>query len=133
MGVAEQASDLIELDANFLIDLVQRRAPQDREVQQWITAGSLLQVSSIAWSEFLCGPIDESDVQDAKLLLRSVEPFTERDAALAAELFNNTGRRPRSHADCMIAAHAIIRSARLATVNLRDFKRFEKFGLKIAT
>jgi predicted nucleic acid-binding protein len=32
----------------------------------------------------------------------------------------------------MIAAHAIRRSAVLATLNKRDFQRFEKFNLTLA-
>jgi predicted nucleic acid-binding protein len=133
MAVGDAPHHLVAFDANFLVDLVRGVPGQNRQVQGWLREGSLLQVSAVAWSEFLCGPVDESDVLDAKLVLRQVEPFTEPDAALAAELFNNTGRRSRSHVDCMIAAHAILRGARLATSNLRDFKRFQRFGLELAT
>ena len=48
------------------------------------------------------------------------EPFLAADAGLAARLFNQTGRRLRSLADCMIAAVAIRCGARLATNNVAD-------------
>ena len=62
----------------------------------------------------------------------SPEPFLSADAALAANLFNHTGRRSRSLADCMIAAVAIRCGAKLATVNLNDFRPLVTHGLILA-
>ncbi len=89
-------------------------------------------MSAVAWSEYLCGPLDESEVQTARKALSGIDAFTEEDAELASDLFNRTGRRSRSHVDCMIAAHAIRREALLATLNLRDFGRFEKHQMRLA-
>jgi len=50
---------------------------------------------------------------------------------LNAKLFNDTGRRSRSRADCMIAAHAIRRDAVLVTADASDFRVFRKFSLRL--
>jgi predicted nucleic acid-binding protein len=60
------------------------------------------------------------------------EPFLPVDAALAASLFNHTGRRSRSLADCMIAAVAIRCGAKLATLNTGDFQPLTGHGLILA-
>ncbi|MGI8482518.1 MAG: type II toxin-antitoxin system VapC family toxin [Chthoniobacterales bacterium] len=124
--------ELVALDSNFLIDVLVAGSPHSRNLDAWLRAGSLIQISAIAWSEYLCGPLDAERIPTARKLVRSVEPFIEEDAELASELFNRTGRRSRSHVDCMIAAHAIRRRAILATLNVQDFRRFEKFQLRLA-
>jgi len=88
-------------------------------------------MSSVAWAEFLSGPVTEAETIEVRSLIDDIEHFGERDARVAADLFNQTGRRSRSLPDCMIAALAIRCGATLATVNLRDFRRFEPFGLKL--
>ena len=89
-------------------------------------------MSTIAWGEFLCGPIDEAALSLASLVVTTRPPFTEDMAAIAAELFNGSGRRRGTMIDCMIAATAITEKAALATGNSSDFGRFEAFGLALA-
>ena len=62
-----------------------------------------------------------------------VLPFGVEDAAMAAELFNRTGRRRGSLADCMVAATALIRGAPPATANPADFRRPKERGLELCT
>ena len=57
--------------------------------------------------------------------------LTPRHAEVAAGLFNETGRRRGSLNDCMIAAAALADDAPIATMNVVDFRRFEKSGLKL--
>jgi predicted nucleic acid-binding protein len=54
------------------------------------------------------------------------------DTNLAAQLFNHTGRRSRTLADCMIAAVAIRCGVQLATANTADFQPFVTHGLVLA-
>jgi predicted nucleic acid-binding protein len=126
------ATDVIELDSNFLVAVLHAGGIQSDLLHAWTRAGVRIQISAIAWSEYLCGPLDGAMVALARKLVGSVEAFTEEDAEFASTLFNGTGRRSRSHVDCMIAAHAIRRDAALATLNVRDFRRFEKFDLRLA-
>jgi predicted nucleic acid-binding protein len=129
---AVNVNEVIELDSNFLVAVLDVRESQSEMLHSWMRTEVTIQISAIAWSEYLCGPLDPAVVPLARKLVQSVEAFTEGDAELASKLFNGTGRRPRSHVDCMIAAHAIRRDAVLATLNVRDFRRFEKFELRLA-
>ena len=80
----------------------------------------------------LCGPLDASAEAIAQQIIPHPEPFLPADAVLAARLFNQTGRRSRSLADCMIAAVAIRCGAKLATSNTADFQPFLPHGLILA-
>ena len=122
----------VALDANFLVAARQAGSDEDRRLERWLRGGALIQISAIAWSEYLCGPLQPDELGITRKFVRKIDAFTEQDAELAGHLFNETGRRSRSHADCMIAAHAIRRGALLATLNRQDFRAFEKFQLRLA-
>jgi predicted nucleic acid-binding protein len=123
---------MIHLDTSFLIQaLVPGSAPETR-LRTWLTSGEDLSISSIAWSEFLCGPLTADDAALVEILFTAPEPFLGSDAPKAAELFNATGRRSRSLADCQIAAVALRCSARIATSNVPDFALFQSHGLILA-
>ena len=64
-------------------------------------------------------------------LITERPPFGEREAVRAAELFNASGRRRGSFADCMIATTALVNQATIATANPADFRHFEQFGLTV--
>lgn len=122
---------MIDLDANFLIDAAAATAAA-RRVEHWAAAGTAVSISSVAWAEFLCGPLLAEHESWARSAIERIEPFTEADASIAARLFNDTGRRSRTLPDCMIAAVAIRRRAALATPNVSDFRPFVSFGLRLA-
>ena len=82
--------------------------------------------------EFLCGPLTPQDEALAQLLLAAPEPFIAADARSAATLFNATGRRSRTLADCQIAAVALRCGVRVATGNVADFTPFQTHGLTLA-
>jgi predicted nucleic acid-binding protein len=123
---------MIHLDTNLLIQALVPNSPAEAKLQRWLEDGEDLGISTIAWSEFLCGPLTQYDATLAEMLVPAPEPFLSPDARVAAELFNTTGRRSRSLADCQIAAVALRCNARVATMNTSDFSIFQNHGLTLA-
>jgi predicted nucleic acid-binding protein len=123
---------MIHFDTNFLIQTVVPSSPAHEKFRAWTHAREDCNASSIAWAEFLCGPLDATAEVLARQIFPTPEPFLPADAVLAARLFNQTGRRSRSLADCMIAAVAIRCGAKLATSNTADFQSFLPHGLILA-
>lgn len=120
---------MIHLDSSFLIRSL---IPQTREavqLEQWLNNNVPLGASAICWAEFLCGPFDVAQIPTLTQILGVPVPFTDRDSARAAELFNVSGRRRGTFVDCMIAATAIGENAALAAANVADFSRFRSSGL----
>ncbi len=101
-------------------------------LRAWLNQGDPLAMSTIAWAQFLCGPVEATHIDLAATLIPERIAFEDRDASLAATLFNDTGRRRGSLADCMIAATALRGEAQLATLNRSDFNVFETAGLLLA-
>lgn len=123
---------MIHLDTNYLIGLLVRGSREASEVDQWLAAGESLASSAIAWSEFLNGPVIALEVNQVETVLQSqIVSFGRSEAALAADLFNKTGRRRGSRFDCLIAATAIMNQSEFATLNVADFKVFTPHGLKL--
>jgi len=125
------AAAMILIDANFLIRALVPASPQDAKLREWLAAGEELGVSAVAWCEFLCGPVEPRLVDRAARIVPRRFGFEDEEAALAATLFNQIGRRRGSLPDCMIAATAIKLAVPLATENVADFRRFESAGLVI--
>jgi predicted nucleic acid-binding protein len=122
---------MIHLDTNFLIEALVANSEAQAKIESWKNFNEELGISSIAWSEFLCGPLAQYEETLAELLFPTPEPFLASDAHVAAQLFNATGRRSRSLADCQIAAVALRCEALLATGNTSDFMLFKSHGLKL--
>jgi predicted nucleic acid-binding protein len=120
---------LIHLDTSFLIRALVRGSGEDAALRGWLNEQTPLAISSIAWTEFLCGPLDIGPHELARSLFREIVPFTSNEASIAAQLFNDSGRRRGTLTDCMVAATAISTGATLATSNGADFKRFVRLGL----
>ncbi len=98
---------------------------------KWADQGETFCVSSIAWYEFLCGPITDEQEAAIRMLVAEIVPFDDAFGKKAAQLFNQTGRCRQLRVDAMIAAAAISRNAPLATNNTSDFARFTPFGLRL--
>lgn len=119
---------MIHLDTSFLIHALLPESPADRRLRDWLRGGDDLAISSVAWAEFLCGPVGDSELESVMSILREIVPYTGVDAETTTRLFNLGGRRRGSLADCMIAAVAVRAGASLATVNPGDFRRFATAG-----
>ena len=122
---------MIHLDTNFLILALVSGTPAQSKLQTWLSTNEDVGISSVAWSEFLCGPLTQQQQNFAQEIIGSPEPFLAADAHKSAELFNATGRRSRSLADCQVAAIALRCDARLATADVSDFVPFQSHGLTI--
>ena len=123
---------MIHRDTNFLIQCVIAGSPAHEKFRAWTQAQEICNASTVAWAEFLCGPLDASAEAFARQIFPKPEPFLPADAVLAARLFNQTGRRSRTLADCMIASVAIRCGAKMATSNTDDFQPFVPHGLVLA-
>ena len=122
----------MHLDTSFVIRGLIPRSSEDRALRRWITDGTPLGMSAVGWAELLCGPLDAGQLDLLKRLVGQIAPLDAETASLAAQLFNNTGRRRGTLADCMIAATAMRADAALATSNRADFTRFVAQGLRLA-
>jgi len=123
---------MILLDTNYLIRVLVEGTVEANRVKDWITAGEDLCTSSIAWYEFLCGPVDETGVDLVGAIVNyRIIPYTTDHAMESSRLFNATGRKRRLRVDSMIAAAAIVSNAQLATDNSQDFGEFVPYGLKM--
>ena len=123
---------MIHLDTNYLIGLAVRGSSPAQNVDQWLAAGEPLAASSLAWTEFLSGPVNADDIALVEAVIGgNVITFEKPMAEFAAQLFNQTGRRRGARFDCLIAATAILANASLATENQKDFTPFVSAGLKL--
>lgn len=123
--------EMIHLDTSFLIRALVRDSAEDRALRKWLKDGEPLGMSTVAWTELLCGPLEESHLELATRVVSRRVAFLEEDAAVSARLFNESGRRRGSLIDCMIAASALRAGEPLATAKVGDFRRFAALGLKI--
>ena len=122
---------MIHLDTNYLIRALVPGTSQAVQVRAWIDSGESLGISAMAWAEFLCGPVSLAQSTTAALVVGIAEPITAADAVRSANLFNASGRRRGTLADCLIAAVALRVGASLATENHSDFTAFSGDGLQL--
>jgi predicted nucleic acid-binding protein len=122
---------MVHLDTNFLILALQSGTEEESRFRAWLQSGEAVGISSVAWAEFFCGPLGADERALAHALFSAVEPLLAADAERGAELFNLTGRRARSLADCLIAAVAMRCGARMATGNRADFQPMTEHGLQL--
>ena len=123
---------MICLDTNYLILGLVDGSLESRELTAWVARGDRLVTPTVAWYEFLCGPVSAAQVRTMRAFVQELLPFDESHASVAAALFNACGRKRTLRIDAMIAATAIASGARLATGNRADFTHFTASGLTFA-
>lgn len=121
----------VQIDTSFLVRSLVSGSAESRRMATWLEAGRAVAISTVAWAEFLCGPLADADRQAAAQVLGEPLPVVARHGELAAHLFNLSGRRRSSLPDCLIAAVALDAKAPLATVDAA-FDRFAEAGLQLA-
>ena len=93
---------MVQLDTNFLVRVQVAGSVEEARYQRLVRAGEVFSISAVAWGEYLCGPVSAVEMAAARYLVGEIKPLLVGDAELAAQLFNATGRRSRSFADCML-------------------------------
>lgn len=123
---------MIVLDTNYLILSLSPETEESKSLIKWYRAGIKLITSSVAWYEFLSGPVTKEQAKTiAAFLPEGIIPFDNVHALEAARLFNAVKRVRRLRIDAMIAATAILQQAKLATATQKDFQAFIPFGLEL--
>ena len=121
----------VHLDTSFLVRSVCPENAEATSLLEWLEQGRPVMISAMAWAEFLCGPLTDGQRNLAMQVVGEPVPVGAREAELAARLYNASGRRRGSLADCLIAAAAIEGGAPLATAD-GSFARFAEAGLVLA-
>lgn len=130
-AVTEADAGDVHLDTSFLIRALVPGSPESEALRRWLVERRPVAISTLAWGEFLCGPLDSRAAALASRVVRRHVPLTTDEAAEAARLFNETGRRRGSFQDCIVAASALLAGASLATSDRADFGRFVERGLEL--
>ena len=122
---------MIHLDTNVLIALP-LLARKRHALAQRIGKGEPVATSSLAWFEYVCGPLAETEQNLVRAAIGAqILNVDEAIAERAAALFNHAGRKRSLRTDSLIAATAILAGAELATYNAEDFAPFTAHGLTL--
>lgn len=114
---------MIVLDTSVLIDALTGPRRALGELRQLVELRARLIVPTLVVYELLRGSRSEGELAafDELIPAGSIVDFTAEEAAAAARLFHEVSRPRQRQLDLGIAAHAIVREARLWTLNRRDF------------
>src|ERR1700683_2495419 len=98
------AQEVVHLDTSFLIRALKADSSESALMAGMLQDGIHLGISAIAWAEFFCGPLNNTQRELSVQLVGEPETLLAEDSVLAANFFNQTGRRRGTLLDCMIAA-----------------------------
>lgn len=96
------------LDTNALIALSDPQHKMFQTIEASLRRGARASTCSVVWQEYVREPLLDQDRARALRVIESrMIALERRNAEMAAELYNATGRRRGSTADCLIASVAI--------------------------
>lgn len=122
----------ILLDTNAVIALSDPTHRLFKLIEEVLAQGGRASACVIAWHEYMRGPLTMEDRERALNVIESRIITLDRSCAeFAAKLYNQTGRRRGSTADCLIASVAIRHNFELVTWNHEDFERYVPMGLSL--
>lgn len=126
---------MIILDTDALIEILQKGSKKGDQIFRILkNSHEEIATTSLNLHEIVYGLIKNQSLNImAELAGFRAIGFTKSDAMLSAKMEFELERKGMKTArlDCMIAAIAINKGAKLCTLNTKHFKRFEKFGLKL--
>jgi predicted nucleic acid-binding protein len=111
------------LDTSVLVDALTGRRRSAPALTALVADGEPIAVSALVLFEWWRGPRIEAEVHDQEALLPAAgaAPFGAAEATVAATLYRQVRRARIRRLDLAIAACAIVRGARLWTLNPDDF------------
>jgi predicted nucleic acid-binding protein len=111
------------LDTSVLVEVFRPSSVASAQLRAAVRDGERLAVCTPVLYEWLRGPRrpEEIAAQDAILPSADAWPFGPAEAILAAELYRRVRSPRQREIDLAIAACALVRSARLWTLNPADF------------
>lgn len=115
---------MIVLDTSVLVDALSGPRRSIQALQDQIERGERLLLPALVLYEWLRGPrrANELKAQEELLPNEAALPFGLPEAVAAAGLYAAVPRPRGRELDLAIAAHALVRSADLWTLNLSDFE-----------
>lgn len=113
----------VHVDTDFLIYALRAAGPERRWLHEVAATGQVIEISATAWYEFSRGPRTAEQLATARAFFGEdgVVPFSERLAAIAADVFRQLGSPRRRAADIAIGVTATSRNAILMSLNAKDF------------
>ena len=120
------------IDADFLVHALGSRGSAWRRLRKLNEEDVELEISAIAWYEFVRGPRSPEQIAVARSLFQeeAVIAFSEAHAEHAADVFRLLGSPRRRAADIAIGVTAIDRDAALLTGNSRDYSGIDGLVLE---
>ena len=70
--IPHERASMIHLDTSFLIHALVPSSRADKRLRRWLRDGDDLAISSIAWAEFLCGPVGTTEVDIVSAMFQEI-------------------------------------------------------------